>query len=578
MGLAWTIVGLIAGLSVFVFVELARRYRLDWKAWTGLLFGEFLLLFCIAWCAGSIAEGVPRSASMGLIMFGGLGLVTLILTWRFFIQGTERTPQASADSTTHPIPDDTQPPTDSSRASASAVQANGTDRREFFGQSFLQAIGWKRAVGGGAAVAAAGLGTYAAIRSKGVPLDQVPNEMTDDYKSFDNRNCIQTFCISKALQKKYPERVKAWEARAKRDGKDFFTVATSHELSVKGQMSDQPGYTQLDYALRSGGWFTSRKSGPAATPDSGARSWDQSDVADQLWTFDSRKEAARAIKRAAELYGAAACGITRRDRRFDYDPIYDPVNEKELTWEDDFPFEPKTVIVCLLEQDYVAMSTAPTAVADATVGQGYSEMDVVAAHLAHFIRQLGYQAVASGNDLGLSTAYAVSAGLGELARAGWMIAAGFGPNIRICKVYTDFDFVEYDRPMDFGITNFCIHCKRCADACPPQSITHEDHRSFEATYEGADDPNYAFANHKGVKKWQNDTLKCFEYWVEGGTGCSSCVAACPYNKPDFWHHHFVEATNIITPGPLHQFNKEMDKVFGYGIVNDPKNVEKFWKS
>jgi hypothetical protein len=46
VGLAWTIVGLIAGLSALAYVELAKRYRLDWKAWAGLLIGEFLVLFC----------------------------------------------------------------------------------------------------------------------------------------------------------------------------------------------------------------------------------------------------------------------------------------------------------------------------------------------------------------------------------------------------------------------------------------------------------------------------------------------------------------------------------------------------
>jgi hypothetical protein len=40
----------------------------------------------------------------------------------------------------------------------------------------------------------------------------------------------------------------------------------------------------------------------------------------------------------------------------------------------------------------------------------------------------------------------------------------------------------------------------------------------------------------------------------------------------------VDTTNVISPGPIHTFMKEMDKVFGYGIVNDPKKVNKFWKS
>ena len=58
MGLAWLVVGIIAGVSVFVYGELARRFRIDWRGWTGLVVGEFLILFCIAWSVASVAEGV----------------------------------------------------------------------------------------------------------------------------------------------------------------------------------------------------------------------------------------------------------------------------------------------------------------------------------------------------------------------------------------------------------------------------------------------------------------------------------------------------------------------------------------
>ena len=85
MALMWFTVGLITGLSVFAFVELRKRFNLNWLGWSGLILGEFLILFCIAWSTASIFEGVPRSASMGLLMFGGAGLVTLILTWRLVV-------------------------------------------------------------------------------------------------------------------------------------------------------------------------------------------------------------------------------------------------------------------------------------------------------------------------------------------------------------------------------------------------------------------------------------------------------------------------------------------------------------
>ena len=90
MGLMWFSVGLITGLSVFAAAKLHERFNLDWRGWTGLALGEFLILFCIAWSTASIFEGVPRAASMGLLMFGGAGLVVLVLTWRLFVQNAPR--------------------------------------------------------------------------------------------------------------------------------------------------------------------------------------------------------------------------------------------------------------------------------------------------------------------------------------------------------------------------------------------------------------------------------------------------------------------------------------------------------
>jgi hypothetical protein len=90
MALMWITVGLLTGLSVFAGVELKKHYDINWLGWSGLILGEFLVLFCIAWSTASIFEGVPRSASMGLLMFGGAGLVTLILTWRLVVQKSAR--------------------------------------------------------------------------------------------------------------------------------------------------------------------------------------------------------------------------------------------------------------------------------------------------------------------------------------------------------------------------------------------------------------------------------------------------------------------------------------------------------
>jgi reductive dehalogenase len=562
MGLMWIVVGVLAGLSSWGLYELNKRFNITTLAWAGLISGIFLVLFGIAWSVSAVVEGVPRSGSMGAILFDGLGLVILVLTFRLdILKNKEKTDHTTIDS-------------DSGESNS---DIEGSTRRQFLGLSVIGALNAKRIIGGALGLGAVATSVAAIKKVKGKILNDVPNEINEYYKRMDQRGVIQGFVHSPKLQEENRNWVETWERIAKERGKDF-KVEGSYEKYVYGNPRDEVGYRQLDYALARGAWETSLRGIPiTVAPNHGVQSWDQSQVNKVKYKFKTKLEAAFAIKNAAKLYGSAKTGITFHDKRWDYDPLYDPIDEKTVSW-DDFPFKPKTVIVCLVEMDYLALSTAPSIVSDGPSGQGYSDMVMVSSHLAAFLRQLGYNAVASGNDLGLSVAYAVAAGLGEVSRGGWLISPDLGPKVRICKIYTDFDFVEYDKPRDYSITNFCVKCKRCADACPSQAISFDDEPTFKPVYEHADDPNYNWSSHPGVLLWHNNSKKCYEYWVENGGSCSSCIAACPYNKPDFWHHDLVDTSNVISPGPVHTFMKEMDKVFGYGNVNDPSKVHKFWES
>ena len=86
MGLMWLCVGILAGISAWILHGLNKKFVIDWKAWTGLISGIFLILFGIAWSVSSVLEGVPRSGSMGFLLFDGLGLIILVVTWRFNLQ------------------------------------------------------------------------------------------------------------------------------------------------------------------------------------------------------------------------------------------------------------------------------------------------------------------------------------------------------------------------------------------------------------------------------------------------------------------------------------------------------------
>jgi reductive dehalogenase len=426
----------------------------------------------------------------------------------------------------------------------------------------------KLGVAGAGVVATGAAGVTVARRMEGIPQDTLPIPINDAFKPIDQRNVIHTFASSKALNQKHPERIKKFE------NWDFFE---RYKNFTKGPFRNTSGYTQLDRALATGGFALLKVlHGPydLNRPNGVVSSWEQAMLSDSQYAFASTQEASQVIKSAAKLYGAIKCGITRRDRRFDYDPLYDVGEECKLSWKRDFPFEPKTVIVLLTEMDYLAMSTAPSWITDATVGNAYVEALKIAGQLSIFLRQLGYKAVATMNDTGMCGPYAVAAGLGEGGRNGQLITTGYGPRVRISKVYTDLDYVEYDKPRTLGVASFCLHCKRCAESCPSEAITL-DGPSWEPTY--SSDPDYIWHAAKGVYKFHNDAKKCFKFWIENDGGCANCIASCPYNKPDFSHHQFVDVMNVIAPSQVHGFMKEMDILFGYGKVSDPAAVKKFWR-
>jgi hypothetical protein len=86
MELMWYVVGILAGLAGYLIYTLFRKYNLGFIGLGGLGAGAFLLLFTIAWTVGSVLEGVPRAASMGIIFFAMPGIVILTFTVKRYLQ------------------------------------------------------------------------------------------------------------------------------------------------------------------------------------------------------------------------------------------------------------------------------------------------------------------------------------------------------------------------------------------------------------------------------------------------------------------------------------------------------------
>lgn len=290
------------------------------------------------------------------------------------------------------------------------------------------------------------------------------------------------------------------------------------------------------------------------------------------YKFESTEEAKKYVKRAASFLGADEVGIAPYDERWTYSKEFDILNvliEKMEPNEAshkpvELPFEVKSVIAVAFEMDYDALK-CDGLINGATVGLEYSHMTEVTHKIAVFLNQLGYKAIPSGNDTGLSIPIAIQAGLGEYSRMGTLVSEKYGSRVRLAKVYTDLELTP-DRPKTFGVQDFCTKCKKCAEHCPSDAISLEDKPSLK--------PSVAsISSNSGVKKWYQDNEKCFSHWEKIGTGCGVCLTVCPYNKIENWVH---DLSKMVVSAPVgRDIARQLDDAFGYGDMG-PQHVNDFW--
>ena len=222
------------------------------------------------------------------------------------------------------------------------------------------------------------------------------------------------------------------------------------------------------------------------------------------------------------------------------------------------------VIVLAFEEDYDGIESAPTHLTVAITQDGYSKMAVTGGSLAQFIRKLGYNAIPCGNNTGASVPMAIEAGLGENGRSGMLITPKYGPRVRIAKVITDMP-LENDKPIKFGVEEFCKSCMKCAELCPSQAISYED-----KTMESAN-----ISSNSDVLKWSSNPEKCWESWIANGSGCGICIRVCPFNKPESWLHDVTRIMIGAESGSIGSLLVNLDDAGGYG-KKEPNMV--FWES
>jgi len=272
----------------------------------------------------------------------------------------------------------------------------------------------------------------------------------------------------------------------------------------------RPGYSQIDFARILAAWTVHDCFG-------GAFFWKRLGQVDpsvnQLGKYAVEDPAGMSqhVKETARMFGVDLVGICELDRKwvYSFDRSGDAI---------DVPPEYRYAIVMGIAMDREAVGTSPAFLSAAATGVGYSRMAFAIACVAEFIRNLRYNAIPMGNDTALSIPLAIDAGLGQLGRNGLLITPEYGSCVRICKVFTDLP-LQADRPIEFGVTDYCKNCNKCVDACEANAINPEREPSLTVACP---------SNNQGILRWAVNADRCYEFWIENGAACSNCISACPF--------------------------------------------------
>jgi reductive dehalogenase len=221
----------------------------------------------------------------------------------------------------------------------------------------------------------------------------------------------------------------------------------------------------------------------------------------------------------------------------------------------------KYAIAILIDQDWrtAAASNGSDWISISMSFMSYSTSAFIACALADYIRRLGYPARAhhARNYQIVLPPILLWAGLGEMSRIGDIVVNPFlGPRFKAAVVTTDMP-LAIDKPIDFGLQDFCDKCKKCARECPGGALS-----------EGPK------VMHNGYEKWPTDVKKCSSMRIgnQKGASCGSCLTVCPWNKPYTPFHRAISWMMRNVP-VVRNFGIWGDDLMGYGKP-DPKR--KWW--
>ena len=222
---------------------------------------------------------------------------------------------------------------------------------------------------------------------------------------------------------------------------------------------------------------------------------------------------AQAIKALGYYLGADFVGICRAEPWMYY--ATDDVEGKPIEVYHQY------AVVMLIDQGYETMDGASGDdwISATQSMRAYMRGAEIAGIMAAHCCKMGYSSRAHSNAHSeiIHNPAILMAGLGEVSRIGDTILNPFiGPRSKSVVFTTDLP-MSVDKPIDFGLQDFCEQCHKCARECPCNAI--------------AFGPKVMF---NGYEIWKADVETCTKYRVTQmkGSACGRCMKMCPWNRED----------------------------------------------
>ena len=236
----------------------------------------------------------------------------------------------------------------------------------------------------------------------------------------------------------------------------------------------------------------------------------------------------RHIKRLGYFLGADIMSVCRFPKYAAYS--YGPSGPVDVSYEN--------AIVMVMGKDTrtIAASKGSDWIGDPISFSVYMRLAIISEVIAAYIKELGYPSLpqhmstmeeeGGGYQIVLAPLLVMS-GIGEVSRTGLILNPFLGIAFKASAVLTDMPLVP-DKPIDFGLQDFCGHCTICAQNCPSKAIPTGDK-----------------VMRNGYEAWDINYRRCssFSLLNKRGTMCGMCTKVCPWTRPHTWQDNLWRRAN-----------------------------------